>query len=189
MLASSHRTREKVLDFLVSMNEQWNAYMLQVLDIDLDKNMYLSQPEEVHIQAIKAKFVVARDNIELVGAHVCIHSCKQKRHLVDIHGLMVGETKNTWAVAILSRSGRKKRRRKASEHEEKGDHVETSYVGNLNPTEIVIVPKDGSSLDLIIPLSGTSTKAGAPPSTDNSQDTSLQMFPIVHRSIYVRLSS
>lgn len=188
ILSRSHQSNTDVVAFLFLLNTRWNTYILQVLDRDLSKNVDSSISKEMDERAIMSTLVAARDCIELVGAHVRIHSCTPKRHLVNTYGLLVGETKNTWSLAIRLRHGRKKRSTKVESEVGKNKNVDNTPSPMLNSLEIVMIPKDGSSLDVIIPSSRGTKSADTALGQPMSQDPSTAMFPLAPRCIIIRLS-
>ena len=188
ILSSAQTTNQGLMAVMFSINTSWNHYIHQVMGLGIHSSMDPISSEEMKARAIKAKFVIGREDIELAGAHVRILACKQKRHLVDTYGFLVGETKNTFAVGMRSTSSGKKRRRKDSDPcDGEGDKLGNSYSGVTDSIEIVLVPKDGTCLDLIIPLSLSSIEQGAVQAIADNQDVSCELFPVAPRSIFVRL--
>jgi hypothetical protein len=178
------------MEVMISINTRWNHYIHQMLDLGIHSSIDPISSEEMKARAIKAKFVVGREDIELAGAHVRILACKQKRHLVDAYGFLVGETKNTFALGMRSPSGGKKRRRKDSDPcDGKDGMLRTSCSEDTASIEVVLVPKDGTCLDVIIPLSLSSIELEAPQAKSNKQDESRYLFPVAARCIFVRLHS
>jgi len=189
-LKRNNPTSMDVITFLRSTNDRWNNYIHQVLQIGSNKVQNPKLPDEMDLRVIKAKLIAVRDDIELSGARVRIDSCRSKRHLVNVHGLLVSETKNTWSIAIPKRPQGKKRKRSEA-HDDDGTGTVKDSSGTTDSVDIVLVPKDGSSLDIIIPLSlGTGTPDLEPTrSSTCSQDAVDSMFPISTRSIFVKLST
>jgi len=144
VLATSKSTKES-LEFLRELNSKWNKYMLQILNVDVEK------PKPLVASAIKSRLVVFRRSIELPGAHVQVRACIQRRSLVGIFGVLIAETTNTWSVAI--RSSRRKRHagERCKEAPKAGDF--SSQGEDVVDIRVVCVPKRGSSLDIILPLS------------------------------------
>ena len=190
ILASSIKTKTGVIAVMCLMNARWNQYIHEVLGLGIHSNKDLKASQEMKAREIRAKLIAGRDDIELAGAHIRILSCKQKRHLGGTCGFLVGETNNTFAVAIRSPSSRKKRRRNDSDPcGGKGDALATSYSEATDSIEIVLVPKDGSCLDVIIPMSFRSMELDAPQTIPHNREMSCEMFPVAPRSIFVSLSN
>lgn len=149
ILASSETNKDS-LTFLRELNARWNKYMLQLLGLD-SKTVQ-------HIQAsiIKSRLAVARKSIELAGAHVQVDGSTQKRDLAGEFGVLIGETRNTWSVAIRSRTRRKRRGKLAKTGRNRDLLGEPKSTDNTVRTDlkvnVAVVPKRGSSLFIILPL-------------------------------------
>lgn len=152
------------LSFLQQLNGRWNVYMLEMLGL----NSKFTAKIEASI--LKSRLTAARSSMELAGAHIQIKECTQKRDLVGTFGVVVGETNNTWCIAIRSRPRARRRRRKvATSGSNDGDNLKPETKDSSNSklsessltetaTDVVTVPKRGSSLDVILPLPSQETK-------------------------------
>jgi hypothetical protein len=147
------------LSFLRDLNDRWNAYMLKLLNIDSKAIQKIEAP------IIKSRLAVARKSIDLAGAHIHIKQCTQKIDLTGMLGVLLGETNNTWSVVILSSKRREKRTKLAKSGTTTGadafiNRTESKGHGDPKSTpntivtsvHVVVVPKRGSSLDIILPL-------------------------------------
>ena len=123
------------IQFLRQMNAFWNQYMSNILHLDG------TVMEESKLSAI---FVSSRNDIELSGAHVRISQCSQKRSLKGRLGVLIGESSNTWQIAMDQRKA------KSSKKEQSKSQVEEPL--DQSGVDTLIVPKRGSTLSIIIPL-------------------------------------
>lgn len=124
------------IQFLRQMNAFWNQYMSNILHLDG------TLMEESKLSAI---FVSSRNDIELIGAHVRISQCSQKRSLKGRLGVLIGESSNTWQIAMDQRKGGK-----SSKKEQSKSQVEEPL--DQSGVDTLIVPKRGSTLSIIVPL-------------------------------------
>jgi hypothetical protein len=145
ILAKNDAAMDDSLKFLRELNDRWNVYMFQLLNVDSKTVQQFEAP------IIKSRLTVARKSMDLAGAHVQIKECTQKRDLTGILGVLLGETNNTWSVVIRSGTRRRKRRKLAKSGSTKGCGDPKSTPNTIG-TEVVVVPKRGSSLDIILPL-------------------------------------
>ena len=124
-----HQKTSKVdtLRYLRQLNSYWNSYISSILMVN--------GASEKDVMSLKSSFIAARNTVELVGAHVRIASCTQMKQLTGILGVLIGETRSTWKVAILKRSKHTPKHRKEVQSDVK----------------FIFVPKEGSTLMLIIP--------------------------------------
>lgn len=155
------------VQFLQQFNARWNLYMRQVLNI-VDSSKTTSM---LDIQMIKGRMVALRKSIELTGAHVQVRTCIQKRNLVGKFGILIGESTNTWSVAmrLSGRRAKRQQRRDLSEKDTASECNETDPVREKRVTEIVSIPKRGSSLDMIIPI-GLQTGKGNEVDTESDDE-------------------
>ena len=123
------------IQFLRQMNTFWNQYMSNILHLDG------TVMEESKLSAI---FVSSRNDIELSGAHVRISQCSQKRSLKGRLGVLIGESSNTWQIAM------DQRKEKSFKREQSKSQVEQPL--DQSGVDTLIVPKRGSTLSIIIPL-------------------------------------
>jgi hypothetical protein len=132
------------------------------------------------LTTIKARFIAARDKVELVGAHVRVAACSQNKRLMGLSGVLIGETENTWKIVVLERP--KRNRKQTKSEEDKGHPPEDAQ---HDDTETVVVPKRGSSLVLILPIS-SSTKDD-PEVTSESDEEKKHLIVKSERSLCITL--
>lgn len=169
------------IEFLTSMNKRWNSYFLQILNVDIGSNEIKRESK------IRSSLARLWDEIEVAGAHVAIRSCKPKRHLINNFGVLIGQTRNTWSVALRRTFARQESPIQKAKTKSDVRCSETS----AQPIEIVVVPKDGSTLVLIIPISQEETDEGVDTreqSHGSSGANHLQIIPLAPKCVFVTLS-
>mmetsp|Transcript_42763 Transcript_42763/g.103442 ORF Transcript_42763/g.103442 Transcript_42763/m.103442 type:complete len:301 (-) Transcript_42763:40-942(-) len=136
------------IEFLRELNGKWNEYIRSALRL----NMGANDPS-----AIMSRFSVLREDLELVGAHVRIGSCSQRKGLEGCYGVVSGGRKNTWAVATLQSQRKQKKKGSISNTEKK-------ELGSDQNVGILTVPKRGTTLILVVPLDTAKAGNGTDPS-------------------------
>ena len=157
------------LSFLRKLNSAWNDYVWKVLSYDKE---YSGQRQfsDVELNEIEVRLgsLVSRkdlgrdgggnkndrgfnqmeetrgDKIDLIGAHLKILSSNSRRSWVGRFGVLVGETTNTYRIATYA-SDRKARKNLSKEPKD------------MN-IEILVLPKCGSVVQLILPLLSDESK-------------------------------
>lgn len=135
---------DDAIRFLLQLNSSWNKYISDLLKI--------TEVSEDELTTVKSRFISARSKVELIGAHVRVATCNQKKHLVNSYGVIIGETKNTWK--IVAREVLKQSRKRAKPEDEDSQ----SDAKNGINCKVIVLPKRGSSLVLIIPIISSLSK-------------------------------
>jgi hypothetical protein len=141
----SPEQRSHNANFLQQLNAQWNVYATKVLQVPTDEILNLSQI------SIRARQLAG--SIEWVGARVRVDHCVSAKSREGLLGILVSQTTNTWRIVPAVEA---ELVRTASLTE---DTVNSNAISNECPLRLnktVIVPKDGSSLAVLIPLSNRS---------------------------------
>jgi hypothetical protein len=134
------------LHYLRRLNASWNEYIMLVLEIDTT-----SDDEFTTI----ARPVCDMSKLDLVGSHLQVATCTQIAKLVGQAGVLVGVAKNIWKIAIL----RARFARRPSEEKSTNGRSDPSIGTVLHPEiQILMVPKRGSSLMLMIPAGNSRSK-------------------------------
>ena len=152
-----------ILSFLRKLNSTWNDYVWKLLSNDKDNGgkRQLSDDElneiEVRLGSLVSRKDLGRDGggnkndggfhqmeetqgdkIDLIGAHLKIIGSNSRRSWVGRFGVLVGETTNTYRIATYA--PHRKMRKNASK-EANGMNI-----------EVLVLPKQGSVVQLILPL-------------------------------------
>lgn len=156
------------IQFLRQLNSSWNDYMAAASILNLNS----SSSWDGDLMAIKARFALARRaQIELVGAHVKVATCCQKKKLVGTLGVLVGESKNTWSVVRLCHSREDTKDPKdAGKTPLKSENDKPVRLSGKQNTELVTIPKRGSSLVLMIPMVPSSSDAKEEATRENHEE-------------------
>ncbi|CAJ1930473.1 unnamed protein product [Cylindrotheca closterium] len=155
------------IEFLRELNARWNEYIRSALQLNNSAN---------DTSAIMSRFAALREDVELVGAHVRIGSCSQRKGLTSCYGVVVSERKKTWAVATLQ-SQRKQKKKGVS-------NTEKEEVGGDQNVDMLVVPKRGTTLILVVPLRHTEKDA---PRTSTLVDDE-EIISLSQRSICIVLN-
>eukprot|EP00980_Cylindrotheca_fusiformis_P024362 scaffold11809_cov128-Cylindrotheca_fusiformis.AAC.1 len=154
------------LRYLRQLNQRWNKYISSALKLD---------ETSVEVSNIAATFMAQRKHLELVGAHLRIATCTQRRSWRGRYGVLVGETRNTWHIATLALNSMQLVKTKIADVSEPTATKKT--------VETLVVPKKGSCLILVV---------GTPTSTEDAtlHDASESYFDLISiskRSICITL--
>jgi RNase P/RNase MRP subunit p29 len=162
------------IQFLRQLNSSWNDYMAaaSILGLNSSSSSSSSSIWDDDLMAIKARFALARRaQIELVGAHVKVATCPQKKNLVGTLGVLVGETKNTWSVVRLCPSREDMKDPKdAGKPPLKLENDKPVRTSGKHHTELVTIPKRGSSLVLMIPITPSLSDAKEEATMENHEE-------------------
>ncbi len=151
---------DDTLSFLRKLNSAWNDYVWKLLSNhkDYSAKRQFSDVElneiEVRLGSLVSRRDVGRDgggnkddrgfnqmesitgeNIDLIGAHLKINRSNAHRSWDGRFGVVVGETTNTYRIATVALN------RKTKENSSKAIEI-----------EILVLPKRGSMVQLILPL-------------------------------------
>jgi hypothetical protein len=107
------------LDFIRDLNTAWNDYIIQALsalegttviarntkkegnDKDNDDNSIAFWRTLAHQFFAASSSLSFSSSLEWVGAHVQVLTCAQRLSLVHQKGVIVGQTQNTWTIAMV----------------------------------------------------------------------------------------
>ena len=133
-----------------TLHKMWIHYFLQLLQVgttSISSSSCLSLDNRKQMSTMLA-------TAEHVGMPATIVECPSRRHLADVRCVVVNETKATWKIAMMSRTGSHKVKPK-----ERGNIPENSAHGKATKVEtsmtllwkIVAVPKRGTILEVRLP--------------------------------------
>ena len=143
------------LNYLRRLNASWNEYIMKVLEIDstsYDEFTTIARP------------ACDMSKLDLVGSHFQIATCTQAAKLVGQSGVLLGVSKNTWKVAILRPHVAC---RPSEEKSADGRSIRSKSILQSDPSigavlhpeiQILMVPKRGSSLMLMIPAENSRSR-------------------------------
>lgn len=143
------------LNYLRRLNAAWNEYIMNVLEIDstsIDEFTTIARP------------ACDTSKLELVGSHFQIVTCTQDAKLEGQLGVLLGVSKNTWKVAILPahfarHPSEEKSTNNRSIRSKRSLQGDPSIGAVLIPEiQILMVPKRGSSLMLMIPAENSRSR-------------------------------
>lgn len=137
--------------FLQQLNTKWNEYISSAL-------MLTEATSEA--SSVASTFASQRAHLELIGAHVRIATCSQRRRMEGRYGVLVGETENAWQIAAL---------------QSKSETLAKETAGSDEPilkrtVDTLLLPKRGSCLILIIPTSTSPNDPITNPDSENFYD-------------------
>lgn len=143
------------IHYLRRLNASWNEYIMKVLEID-------TTSDDEFTTIVRPACDMSK--LDLVGSHFQIATCNQNAKLVGQSGVLVGVSKNTWKVAMLRVHSA---RRPSEEKSTDGRSIQSKSLLQSDPStgavlhpeiQILMVPKRGSSLMLMIPASNSQSK-------------------------------
>ncbi|KAG7343415.1 hypothetical protein IV203_021360 [Nitzschia inconspicua] len=168
------------ITFLRTMNTSWNEYIWDVLNIpisidDLDDNKNIQRVQ----QRLNSCLMMASSDLELVGAHIKIASCDSHKSWTGRLGVLIGETTNTYRMAGLATTWTKNAK---SKKEENIDHP-SSHAKGMSIT-VLVIPKQGTSLILLLPIIPTDDRKQTPPEGSDDGD---MLIPLSESTVCIRL--
>jgi RNase P/RNase MRP subunit p29 len=160
------KKKRSSIPFLQQLNVSWNEYIAKILQVNGNTD---------EASSIKSRVVTKRERLELVGAHVRVATCCQKKSFIGTSGILLGETKNTWHIArirqpVIKRDKQQVEGANKDVTEEAADDIGS---GQKRDTETITVPKRGSSLVLMIPVVSSieeDSKGGENMADDSEED-------------------
>ncbi len=141
------------LEFVDTLNQEWNKYIRRLI-----RSVEERPPD---VPTISSRIKQLATTIEWIGAKVYVQKCPQHLHYENKSGILIGETSCTWRVVDLSYSK---------------DESEEAEVSPRQQIRILVIPKQRSTLAVLIPLNaaGYSDKQ-----SDNLQNSSQHLCVVL----------
>jgi hypothetical protein len=139
------------IHFLRGLNTKWNEYISNVLELE----------ENTSSEVILGRAASVMGQVDLVGAHLRIVKCTQKHRLEGKTGVLVDISKNTWKVAVLKSvkgSITHSNDKNTNNLSEEPTSKEGTSESIRNEMQLLVIPKRGSSLVLLIPAHAATSR-------------------------------
>lgn len=131
-------------NFLQQLNAEWNVYASGILQLST------VEPETTMALVSRRAKQLALGAIEWVGARVRVDQCPSSKGREGLSGILVAQTTNTWRIVPVIPSNQAGASISSADDTDATTKNASSCPWNLK--KIVIVPKVGSSLAVLISL-------------------------------------
>jgi hypothetical protein len=177
------------ITFLREMNRGWNDYLWNLLELSTDDLSCLDSEEGV--QRLQQRWIAIvigggrntkyknynANNFELVGGHVKIDSCHSHKAWIGRHGVVIGETQNTYRIACLASTSRKQSKMESIVGDDNDDNV-----------SVIVVPKQGTALMLLLPVPPAQNFLGSIEDHAARHEHDGVLIPVSDKTICITLS-